>query len=540
MSLSGVDRGRAFAIRAGEWLACAILPIVVVALPVTAHLVSPLIALALAGLVGVLLALHATFTVPATLLGAYLFQNAVVATISPALDGPDDFNRVRAYNFVLTVAIWLTLVTVAWVNWRTLPRTVRQLLVATFIPLIFVGVYLVVGLLIDPRSAVVYLRNVVTPTLLFQACLVAAVLSPGALQRTLLPIGALAIAYGYAELLWRDGLYGLLNMNSYLALRAQQEGDAAYWVAQMQETGRVMRSMHDAFRVTLFNTPLLSDFDIELYRLLGPNSHSISYAYALTFFSLMFVCQRRFLMGLAAVPLILFIGSKGAVIALVLVIVGCSAGGYLRRPVLMGAFVVVVAAYVGAALVIGMQIGDYHVLGFWGGVNGFLQNPIGHGLGAGGNLSAATTRIDWSHAQQVGATGRAVESAVGVLLFQMGVASVVVLGGYAVIARASWRAAAAAQEHTSRVAAFGILVLLGNAVLQEEALFAPLAMGSFVIAAALRIGAAEAVRGAAPVTSRSVGREASIPKAALGLRAVRPRGLLARRVPLGEQLQPRT
>src|SRR5919107_1231699 len=301
MSLSGVDRGRAFAIRSSDLLACAILPIVVVALPVTAHLVSPLIALALAGLVGVLLALYATFTVPATLLGVYLFQNAVVATISPALDGPDDFNRVRAYNFVLTVAIWLTLVTVAWVNWRTLPRTVRQLLVATFIPLIF---------------AVVYLRNVVTPTLLFQACLVAAVLSPGALQRTLLPIGALAIAYGYAELLWRDGLYGLLNMNSYLALRAQQEGDAAYWVAQMQETGRVMRSMHDAFRVTLFNTPLLSDFDIELYRLLGPNSHSISYAYALTFFSLIFVCQRKFLMGLAAVPLILFIGSKGAVIAL--------------------------------------------------------------------------------------------------------------------------------------------------------------------------------------------------------------------------------
>ena len=52
-----------------------------------------------------LLALHGTFTVPATLLGAYLVQNAVVATISPALDGPDDFNRVRAYNFVLTVAI---------------------------------------------------------------------------------------------------------------------------------------------------------------------------------------------------------------------------------------------------------------------------------------------------------------------------------------------------------------------------------------------------------------------------------------------------
>ena len=49
---------------------------------------------------------------------------------------------------------------------------------------------------------------------------------------------------------------------------------------------------------------------------------------------------------------------------LVLVIVGCSVSGYLRRPVLMGAFVVVVAAYVGAALVIGMQIGDYHVLGF--------------------------------------------------------------------------------------------------------------------------------------------------------------------------------
>jgi hypothetical protein len=145
-------------------------------------------------------------------------------------------------------------------------------------------------------------------------------------------------------------------------------------------------------------------------------------------------------------------------------------------------------AYAVVAMYLGLEIGDYHVIGFMGGWNGFLQAPLGRGLGVGGNLSPDFSSIDWRAAQQAGSVDGAVESAVGVLLYQMGIAALVPLAFYVVIAIKAWRLYAATGVLTQGLAAFGILVVLVNGIFQEEALFAPPAIGLLLCLAGLVIG----------------------------------------------------
>jgi hypothetical protein len=150
--------------------------------------------------------------------------------------------------------------------------------------------------------------------------------------------------------------------------------------------------------------------------------------------------------------------------------------------------VLALLGYAGFAIYTGLQIGDYHVIGLMGGWNGFLNAPFGRGLGAGGNMAEDFSSIDWSAAQQAGAVDGAVESSVGVLLYQMGIAALVPLGCYFAIAITTWRLYAQSGLLTQGLAAFGILVVLVNGLFQEEALFAPTAMGFLVCLSGLVLG----------------------------------------------------
>jgi hypothetical protein len=134
------------------------------------------------------------------------------------------------------------------------------------------------------------------------------------------------------------------------------------------------------------------------------------------------------------------------------------------------------------------------VIGFMGGWNGFLQNPLGRGLGVGGNFSEGFNSIDWSAAQQAGAVDGAVESAVGVLLYQMGIAAIVPLGFYFAVGMRAWRLYASSGILTQGLAAFGLFAVLVNGVFQEEALFAPPALGLLLCLAGLVIGNAIRIR----------------------------------------------
>ncbi len=95
----------------------------------------------------------------------------------------------------------------------------------------------------------------------------------------------------------------------------------------------------------------------------------------------------------------------------------------------------------------------------------------------GGNLSEGFHSIDWSAAQQAGTVDGAVESAVGVLLYQMGMAAFVPLAFYFGDGAEDMAALRLLGKPDAGACSLGVMVALVNGMFQEEALFAPPALG---------------------------------------------------------------
>lgn len=228
-----------------------------------------------------------------------------------------------------------------------------------------------------------------------------------------------------------------------------------------------------------FNTDAFSAIMPGLaYRFGGPNMHSISYGYVLSVTALVALSLRRYLAVIPLVVLLVLIGVKGSLILLVatLALYGVwRATASVRLLLVCGSFGA--AAYVGYGIWRGLQDGDFHVLGFLGGVNGFVANPLGHGLGHGGNLSVGTLgQGKWETFQHDGAADVGMESAVGVLLYQMGVGCAAIVAAIVVLLRSGPFGVAWRKPNPTDLLFIGLCVGLVNGVFQEEA-YSPYAVG---------------------------------------------------------------
>jgi hypothetical protein len=453
------------------------------------HTVSPVLAIAIQSLIACAIALLLPGYTTAIAIFTLLFQNIVVSIMAPIIAGPSELEFIKGYNFLCCAVMWAVVVIANLIRWRTLPPAIVRLMLAGAAVTAVIGVYFVVGLLQDPMSAVIYLRNVIFPVLIFQLALLTAATHPARLTRILVAIGVLMIVCGYVEFFFRDIWLDLTNGHAYWRFEEIKATDSGIWEKEMRATGSVPVDLKDRFKFSFLNTPLLDGlgFD-EFLRVFGPNISAISYAYGLAFFILFMCATKRYLFAALAIPLAIVCGVKGALIMTLFVI-----AGWLGT-LMIGAFwtlvagVVAALVYAAVGLYVGLQIGDYHVIGFMGGLNGFLQWPLGRGLGIGGNLGGDFTSIDWSAAQSAGAVDGAVESAVGVLIYQMGIGAIVPLSYYAAIALLTWQRYRQSMMLPQGLAAFGILITLINGIFQEEALFAPLALGTLLALAGLVLG----------------------------------------------------
>jgi hypothetical protein len=187
-------------------------------------------------------------------------------------------------------------------------------------------------------------------------------------------------------------------------------------------------------------------------------------------------------------PHLLVTGSKGATFMLIVALgIRLIYRPSQARLALVGVIALSVT-WTTAAIAYGATHGDYHVLGLIAGLRDFLANPFGQGLGFGGNLSSTSLHVNWERAQRVGATTVPVESAVGVMLYQMGIGSFLFFGFLAALARYAWRQLIATGETDSLFAFVGIVTLSANAVLQEEAFYSPLALGFCLLLVGVALG----------------------------------------------------
>src|SRR5579883_439600 len=453
----------------------AVMAFAMCAAPILLHLVSPNLAIAFAVVCAFAFALFIERAAPMLILVSFMFQTMFVAMASSHATQFSDLDAMKVYDFVTTIGVWTAIAGRILIGKAEISPFLWRMILASTAILVLAGLYFVAGLPIDSRGAIIYMRNIGLPALLFQICLFVASRNPLAMRSAATLLLALLAICGYFELLDLDRWLDVTNGWHYWDLASLPNRDARQFERQARETGQVLTGTVDLLTGSLFNTDLLSGLDLQVVRLQGPNFHPISFGYSLAVLIAFLAAQGRKLLPLAAAPLLLFVGAKGAVALLIFSLAFCfaarSAIGRLA-PLGLAVGLVLYATFV---FWTGAQNGDFHVLGLIGGLKGFLADPIGHTLGRGGNLSTNFAAIDWTKYQHEGSTDIAVESGVGVLFYQMGIAAAGVLAIYLFFAHVAWRLFRALHAPGLALAAGSIAVILVNGLFQEEALFAPLA-----------------------------------------------------------------
>ncbi|WP_181708014.1 hypothetical protein [Chthonobacter rhizosphaerae] len=463
---------------------------VATALPLVLHLVHTALAVSAALAVSVGIGLALPRAMPSAILFNAMFQTMIVSILSPALSTPDELSFIRGYGFILSVGFWSVAFGRFALQSGHYTPTVRRLVLASTAVLAVIGLYMAAGLPANGAPALIYTRNFALPILLFQICLLTAARERVDFGRTLMVLAVPYLAFGYVEFLARDAWMTLTNGRAFWTLALEPLRQTGAWIHALETTGRVVKDITDSFDIVLFNTAYLAELGIKVERLSGPNIHAISYGYCLAFLVLYLVAGGRGLVALAILPLIVFASAKGAIVVLLVVLGGLVASRLFGPRLGLAMVVGVLGVYAVVNTVVGLAAGDFHVLGLMGGLHGFLEQPLGWGIGYGGNLDAQMTPTQWEQAQRNGYTPYALESSIGVLVYQLGLASLPILAFYCILSFMTWRLYSIGRSPFHGIAAFGLLTVLVNGLFQEEALFSILAMGLMVSFAGVALGSA--------------------------------------------------
>lgn len=468
---------------------CVLLAVVSIAVPIGLNGISPSLGMISIVLIAAWTALRLPQLALATILVAFIFQNLFVALTADMLRADDDFDLVRGFNFLYLAVTWLVMAIQLLRNWHDRPRAMDPYIKGSLAVFIGIGLYFLFGLAVNGFNAIVYLRNIVTPLLIFHVCLMTFASREARLGNVLAIIAALVIFCGFAEFFFREQWFAATNSDRYWEL----SGVANYLSLEFDKvaarSGIVYTNIIDTFRTEFFNSPLLAGLGGTVLRMAGPNMHSISFAYLLSFLVVFTLFRGKVLWVLPLFVLLFLTSAKGPLILVIMISCGWIAARIVGIGLALLVFCAGLALYIGAGIVVGLQYGDYHVIGFMGAVYDFIANPIGHGIGSGGNLSPGFLTLDWEAAQAAGRTPFAVESAVGVLIYQMGVVAFMLIAFYAWIAWRLLRVADVTGNGLHLAAGFGMLAMLANGIFQEEALFAPLSMALYLMLAGVVIGA---------------------------------------------------
>ena len=468
-----------------------IVAIIVVVVSVSAFAVSTVFGIAATFLMTFAVAVVMPAAIPFVVAASFLFQNVVVAWYTPLITDNDAFDAMRGANFIITMAAFAAFLTAGFgARARAIPELrpwIIGIVAVLAVTMLYLGIGAVHG---EAKDAVVYFRNIVTAIACFTIAIVAAGLYRIDLRTTVFWLAAAATVYGYCELVFTFDFLSLFHGDLYVErslLQLQQSGE---FERVLKETGFVIRNLQDVLTFNMFNLPALAGVLPKVFRIEGPTFHSISYAYGLAGSALFLLFNGRRLLPLLTLPLLIVIGSKGAMAMLLRGLFVQFAGPRLgaRRTLLATRLCAVI--WVVGSIYVGMHNGDYHVLGFFAGVREFMHNPLGVGLGLGGNLSSTTANVDWQMAQADGVAQTPMESAIGVMIYQMGIGSLAFLGFLVAIGIAGWKAFRRTGEFSQLFLPVVVIAISANAVLQEEAYFSPLALAFALLLGGVTLGTA--------------------------------------------------
>lgn len=428
---------------------------------------------------------------PMLVFAGFLFQNLLTAAFTPIVQNARALDVLRGTNFVILIAAFGMLIAVAFLAPGRLPRPTRTWLHAILLLAAMITFYFFLGLATgSAKDALVYLRNTITPVLTFAVGLLAASLYRVAFERLLLLMGALALLFGYCELVFQLDFLALFNGDDFYAARiAEALENNGELGTRLTRPGELYPGLQGLLTVPLFNLTFLNDFVPQLFRLSGPNFHPISYAYVIAILACWRLFSGRWGFLVAALPILIAVGSKGAIMVVLASVVMRVCLTLFGARVAISTTALMLIGYTTLAIVVGYANRDYHVIGFVSGIRFFLDNPIGRGLGQGGNLSGtAMAMIDWPKAQAQGYTDVPVESTLSVMLYQMGLATAAFYGWLFLIIRRCLRLRGDGFPPVRYFPAAVISAIAANSVLQEEAVYSPLGLGFCLLIVGMFMG----------------------------------------------------
>ncbi len=412
-----------------------------------------------------------------------LYQNMLISIFSSDMD-PTTFSALQGTNF----ACLAVMAVVASFQLLPLMQRYRQITVSLLVAFGILILYTGIGAIkAGPTSAIVYFREFASPLL---AGIVGIELGRVWGFRTvgvcLLYSFVLAILLSIFEYCYPIDFYTAIDEVRYLQLKyfAQPTGNTFYTAQDI-----VVHYTSVFFNITAGSTA--SD-SLQSFRFGGTIINPISNGYVIAVSGIVAIALKRSFWLLILVPMLVMEGVKGAnILLLISVALFWVWAAIPHRPTLVVTGLVLAALYIGVGIFLGLRNDDFHVLGFMGGVHALMHDPIGHGVGVGGNLSSnANAGFKWTGRGGFvnGGVDFAVESAIGVLIYQMGVAAAAILGVFATFL---WQAPLGdrifLRPLRSDIVFLALAMIVVNGVFQEEA-FAPYAAGLLMLLAGVLIG----------------------------------------------------
>jgi hypothetical protein len=421
---------------------------------------------------------RASFAGILVFLQVLLYQNVIISCFDENME-PTTFSALQGTNFVV-LSIFAAIASL-----RLLPQRGRYqaVFVSIVVALSFAAVYTVFGMAsAGATPAMIYFRSFTGTTF---AAIVGLDLGRVWSFRTI----GLCLIYSSVIALVLSAVEYFLPVDYYRTINAVRFLQLKYWNATKDNTFYTPEDIIRQFTSVFFNISGSEhgEYGFDNFRFGGTAMNPISNAYILGVLAIVAIALKRSRWLLLLLPMIALAGAKGAVTLLLisLLLYWLWIIVHDRRLLLVGGLCVS-ACYVGFGIYLGLQNGDFHVLGFLGGVHSLIHTPIGHGIGVGGNLSvkAANTRLDTEAAFRN--VDFALESAVGVLMYQMGIAAAAVLGVFVTFL---YKAPLGLSEtlalpRRTDIIFFALATIAINGVFQEEA-YAPYASGLIMLLAAV-------------------------------------------------------
>jgi hypothetical protein len=417
-----------------------------------------------------------------------IYQNLIVSIFSPGMDYMPTYVSLGGTNFialcVIAVIAMNRLMTPHW--WQKSRGVIRLVLLALAMATVYTAI---VTAKAGPTSAITYFRAFTSP--LF-AVLVGLDLGRTWGFKTIATafIFSVVLSIGLSIVEYTNPLdyYALVNEVSYYQLKwGSLPGGTKFWGPQ-----DVVNTFTEVFFNVSGTSP--SESVATTFRFGGSIITPTSFAYILAVVGLVAVSLRRSAWLLVILPLMFLEGAKGASLLLVLSFVVWMVWILTaNKPMVVICGAILVVAYVSFGLIAGFQNGDYHVVGFMGGVHSLASTPFGHGMGVGGNMSALAAggfKMDGPGGFTKLGADFALESAVGVLFYQTGVASIFMFAVFIGLLYA----APFGELRGGRVVPvrrdilfFAIAMIMVNGIFQEEA-YSPYAAGTIMLLCSVLIG----------------------------------------------------